>query len=176
MKSAFVSTPTCVSTLGPMAISRRSWCACAVILLLMVCLAMTASAQSRTLTVLHAFTGGADGALPLVGSLIKDANGNLYGTTPSGGGGTCNNGQGCGVVFKLDTTGKETVLYRFTGSADGSGPVGALVRDAAGNLYGTTTGGGTGSSGTVFRLSNKGEKTVLYSFAGGTDGLEPFGG
>jgi len=78
--------------------------------------------------------------------LIQDAVGNLYGTTYYGG------AFGNGVVFKLDTTGVETVLHTFTGKADGSNPAGPLVRDKAGNLYGTTTGFSSGS-GTVFKIT-----------------------
>src|SRR5262249_19934486 len=89
-------------------------------------------------TMLHNFTGGGDGAAPEAG-LVRDSGGNLYGTTSSGG------AFGRGVVFKLDTTGKETVLHRFTGGADGANPNfgdPGLLRDAAGNLYGTTGAGG----------------------------------
>jgi uncharacterized repeat protein (TIGR03803 family) len=135
---------------------------------------MAASAQARTLTVLHAFTGGTDGANPIWESLMEDSAGNLYGTAPSGGNTACANG--CGIVFRVDPNGQQTTLYTFKGGADGSGPIGTLLRDAAGNLYGITLNGGTGNSGTVYRLSKAGKKTVLYSFQGGTDGAEPFGG
>ena len=93
-----------------------------------------------TETVLHKFTGGSDGYFP--NSLIMDSAGNLYGTTPYGGGngGQCNGGTGCGIVFKLSPrpTGPwpETVLYRFSGT-DGAQPD-ALAFDSLGNLYGTT--------------------------------------
>ena len=91
-------------------------------------------------TVLYTFTGAADGGFPVSG-LIADAAGNLYSTTGGGGNTSAPNCvfTGCGVVFKLDRSGNETVLYTFTGGADGSGPSAGLVRDAAGNLYGTTT-------------------------------------
>ncbi len=129
-------------------------------------------------TVLHSFTGGADGAFPLAG-LILDAAGNLYGTTEYGGDLTCNSGVGCGTVFKVDTTGKETVLYSFTSGTDGAGkPIAGVIRDAAGNLYGTTSQGGPFSSGTVFKLDTTGKETVLYIFTGGrggTDGYYPDG-
>jgi uncharacterized repeat protein (TIGR03803 family) len=69
-----------------------------------------------------------------------------------------------------------TVLYTFKGQPDGAYPVAQLTRDANGNLYGTTGGGGTYGYGTVFKLSPRGEETVLYSFAGGTDGESPYGG
>ncbi len=125
-------------------------------------------------TVLYAFTGGADGEEP-EGGVIQDASGNLYGTTYWGGvtSGLCP--YGCGVVFKVDPSGNETVLYAFTGSADGGYPMGSLFRDAAGNLYGTTTGGGDGN-GTVFKLDNTGKETVLYAFSGGADGSQPYAG
>ncbi len=127
-------------------------------------------------TVLYSFTGGADGAFPLAG-LIRDAAGNLYGTTEAGGDLTCNGGSGCGTVFKLDTTGEETVLHSFTGK-DGTSPIAGVIRDAAGNLYGTTPQGGPFSSGTVFKLDTTGKETVLYNFTGGrggTDGSYPDG-
>jgi uncharacterized repeat protein (TIGR03803 family) len=123
-------------------------------------------------TVLYSFTGGADGAIPLAG-LIRDAAGNLYGTTEVGGDLTCNSGIGCGTVFKLHTTGKETVLHSFTGNPDGASPFAGVIRDAAGNLYGTTPKGGALNSGTVFKLDTTGKETVLYSFAGGADGSYP---
>jgi uncharacterized repeat protein (TIGR03803 family) len=84
-------------------------------------------------TVLYSFKGGADGGFP-VGGLTGDAAGNLYGTTQRGGDLTCNSGFGCGTVFKLDMTGKETVLYSFTRGADGTAtPSAGVIRDAAGS-------------------------------------------
>lgn len=121
-------------------------------------------------TVLYTFTGGVDGAIPLAG-LIRDAAGNLYGTTEAGGDLTCNSGVGCGTVFKLDTTGKETVLHSFT-DKDGTSPIAGVIRDAAGNLYGTTPQGGPFSSGTVFKLDKTGKETVLYTFTGGMGGKD----
>jgi uncharacterized repeat protein (TIGR03803 family) len=129
-------------------------------------------------TVLYSFTDGADGATPYA-SVIRDAGGNLYGTTSAGGLRTCNNGNGCGTVFKLDTTRKITVLHTFTGSRDGSIPMGRLVRDTAGNLYGTTEFGGSSigsGSGIVFKLNSTGKETVLHRFTGGADGGEPVAG
>ena len=122
-------------------------------------------------TVLHSFTGtGGDGATP-VAPLIMDAAGNLYGTTEYGGifGYACGP-NGCGTVFKIDSAGKETVLYRFTGVAgDGMNPEQGLLRDSKGNLYGTTFQGGTydtsgNSYGIVFKLTPAGKETVLHSF------------
>ena len=125
---------------------------------------------------LHNFNGP-DGASPNAG-LIQDAAGNLYGTTENGGSG-CGSGQGCGggVVFKVNKAGKETVLYNFcsaSGCTDGAQPTGGLIEDAKGNLYGTTSGGGSSGYGTVFELSKDGTEMVLYSFAGGpSDGQWP---
>ena len=118
-------------------------------------------------TVLHNFTAGADGADPWAG-LLRDAQGNLYGTTYMGG--LYNNG----TVFQVTPSGTETVLHSFLG-ADGAWPLGALVQDASGNLYGTTYVGGAYNYGTVFKLTLSGTVTVLYSFTGGVDGAKPYG-
>lgn len=117
-------------------------------------------------TVLYSFTGGADGGEPL-GRLIRDAAGNLYGTT--NGGGT----SGAGVVFKVDPSGHETVLYTFSGGNDGGYPLGGLVRDEAGNLYGATDGGGASGAGVVFKIDPSGRETLLHTFTGGADGAYP---
>ncbi|HEY6292398.1 MAG TPA: choice-of-anchor tandem repeat GloVer-containing protein [Terriglobia bacterium] len=128
------------------------------------------------LAVLHTFTGAPDGTFPL-GSLLIDASGNLYGTTTDGGSGTsCSSSFGCGTVFKLSPTGAETVLYSFTGGTDGAFPSGGLVRDTAGNLYGTTAGGGAHNFGTIFTLTTSGVETVLCSFTGERGGAGPEGG
>jgi uncharacterized repeat protein (TIGR03803 family) len=134
-------------------------------------------------TTLYTFKGPPDGDEPVAG-LVRDGAGNFYGTTASGGNtsGPCAP-SGCGIVFKLDTTGKETVLYSFTGVPDGQYPAADLVLDAAGDLYGTTGAGGAGTCagwpgcGTVFKVNKTtGMETVLYSFAGGTDGAHPEAG
>jgi uncharacterized repeat protein (TIGR03803 family) len=126
---------------------------------------------SGNATVLHAFTEGTDGGLPQAG-LIRDAAGNLYGTTQIGG------SSNAGTVFKVDTAGNETVLYSFTGGADGGSPLGGVSRDAAGNLYGTTQLGGSPQlqAGTVFKLDTSGKLTALHTFTGGADGSNPFAG
>ncbi|MGO9540264.1 MAG: choice-of-anchor tandem repeat GloVer-containing protein [Terriglobales bacterium] len=124
-------------------------------------------------TLLYTFTGGTDGGIPLAGP-IRDAKGNLYGTTSSGGGGILP----AGTVFKLDNTGQMTVLHSFCSAAncvDGNTPYAGVIRHA-GNLYGTTNGGGPSNSGVVFKLDPTGAETVLYSFAGGADGANPFAG
>jgi uncharacterized repeat protein (TIGR03803 family) len=133
-------------------------------------------------TVLYRFTGGADGANPNTG-VIRDSAGNLYGTTYNGGTPGCNDyGVGCGVVYKVDTAGHETVLYSFTGGADGANPNAGVIRDSAGNLYGTTYLGGLTSCdvsgcGVVYKVDSAGQETVLHSFAGGpADGAGPLAG
>src|ERR1017187_3277131 len=120
-------------------------------------------------TVLYSFTGGADGGYPIAG-VIFDSAGNLHGTTYDGGAGKH------GVVYKLDMAGRETVLYSFTGGADGGGRYAGVVRDSTGNLYGTTSGGGTANAGVVYKLETTGQETVLYSFTGGADGGAPYAG
>jgi uncharacterized repeat protein (TIGR03803 family) len=126
-----------------------------------------------------------DGGLPPT-ALIADSHGSFYGTTGSGG--TGNRGFGFGTVFKLtpppigQTTWKETVLYRFAGGSDGSGPNGLIIHNNV--LYGTTVQGGTGGGsglGTVFKLTPTNSQTtwtetVLYRFTGGSDGANPIAG
>jgi uncharacterized repeat protein (TIGR03803 family) len=136
------------------------------------CLAIvtTQSAQAQTFKVLYNFTGSTDGATPYA-PLVRDSAGNLYGTTEAGG------ASGAGTVFRVSKSGKETVLYSFTGGVDGANPFAGLLQDAADNLYGVTAYGGTSGVGTVFKLSKGGKETVLHNFAGGTaDGCYPFGG
>lgn len=116
-------------------------------------------------TVLYSFHGQSDGQSPQ-SDLILDSAGNLYGTTFSGG------AYFQGAVYKLDPSGNESVLYNFQGLGDGGSPTMGVVRDAAGNLYGTTTKGGLGF-GVVFMLDNTGHETVLHSFTGKADGSNP---
>ncbi len=127
-------------------------------------------------TILHSFVGyNGDGAEPYAG-LIQDAQGNMYGTTASGGGGTCV--VECGTVFKVDTSGTVTTLYSFKGGmlSDGQYPYAGVVLDSSGVLYGTTNEGGSAGYGTVFKVDAQGNETVLSSFAGGTDGAYPYAG
>ena len=107
--------------------------------------------KKGTEIVLHNFTGAGDGAGPY-GGVVRDAKGNLYGTTFQGAGSGCG-GYGCGTVYKLDSTGNFTVLHVFTGKADGGQPDGSLILDKTGNLYGTTSTGGSSNAGTVFMLT-----------------------
>jgi uncharacterized repeat protein (TIGR03803 family) len=119
-------------------------------------------------TVLHSFTGGADGEAP-IGPVIRDATGNLYGATTKGG------GANVGTIFKIDTTGAETVLYAFRGGKDGRYPESPVILDSAGNLYGTTNLGGEALAGVVFKLSAAGQMTTLYSFPNTTQGCPEAG-
>jgi uncharacterized repeat protein (TIGR03803 family) len=96
-------------------------------------------------TLLHNFGGSTDGSYP-IGTLAMDRKGNLYGTTVGGGSASQ------GTVFKVDTSGNETVLHQFTGVPDGTGPFGGLIIDKRGTLYGTTEHGGDHDFGTVFEL------------------------
>jgi uncharacterized repeat protein (TIGR03803 family) len=125
-------------------------------------------------TLLHSFGGRGDGAAPQAG-VVTDAAGNLYGTTASGGDYKCDGGYyGCGTIFKLDSKGRYKILYKFEDGADGRGPNGVIL-DAAGNLYGTTTGGNQVPLGTVFKLTPTGQFSTLFTFTGGTSGFTPFG-
>jgi uncharacterized repeat protein (TIGR03803 family) len=146
-----------------------------------------------TETVIHSFTGGSDGSMPVAG-LIADEQGALYGTASGGVSRSCG---GCGTVFKLtppargQTAWTETVLHTFTGGSDGGIPSAGLIAGKEGTLYGTTEVGGGRSScsfapsagcGTVFKLTPpaKGQtawtETVIHSFTGGSDGSDPRAG
>jgi uncharacterized repeat protein (TIGR03803 family) len=139
---------------------------------------------SWTETILHSFGAEKDGASP-VASLILDAGGNLYGTTSYGTGSGCR--ATCGVVFKVTPSGTETILHKFN-FKEGYRPVAPVIMDADGNLYGTTTSGGTygnkacdhSGCGTVFELTptkKRWTETILHSFdQNGTDGINPGGG
>jgi uncharacterized repeat protein (TIGR03803 family) len=128
-------------------------------------------------TVLYSFAGGTDGADPQAG-LVMDAAGNLYGTTSAGG------SAGNGTVFELvapkkkDGPWTETVLYSFGTGTDGATPIGGVIFDAAGNLYGTTSGGGTSGYGAIFQLKpgSGWTESILYSFQNTTDGAYPYAG
>jgi uncharacterized repeat protein (TIGR03803 family) len=126
-----------------------------------------------------------DGVYPQ-SSLVFDAAGNLYGTTYAGGSANSCQNLGCGIVFKLTPgaggTWTETVLHNFSwNDEDGFNPMAGLIFDGAGNLYGTTSAGGSYGEGTVFELTPQAggtwTETVLHSFAGGSsDGASPYAG
>jgi uncharacterized repeat protein (TIGR03803 family) len=119
--------------------------------------------------VIYSFTGQLDGGGPS-GALIADSAGNLYGTAGEGG------VYGPGVVFELSFSSgawRETVLHNFGNGTDGAGPIGDLIFDASGDLYGVTRSGGPAGLGTVYELTPTAsgwQETVLHNFAGGSDG------
>lgn len=138
-----------------------------------------------TYKIIHSFGNGTDGQLPN-SQLTVDSHGNLYGDTYSGG------TKGFGAIFRMHRNGTgdwtEKVIYNFTGGKDGSGPQATLAFDAAGNLYGTASGGGIASSactivvgcGTVFKLTHRTNghytESTIYQFAGTPDGWFPLAG
>jgi uncharacterized repeat protein (TIGR03803 family) len=129
---------------------------------------LTRSNNGWAESVIYNFQAGNDGAAPASG-LVRDSAGNLYGTTQNGGSG------GCGAVYELSNNGvgwTERVLYSFQCAADGKNPVGGVIFDQAGNLYGATPSGGTTGGGTVYELTaDNWTFTLLYTFTqtgGGT--------
>jgi uncharacterized repeat protein (TIGR03803 family) len=148
---------------------------------------LTNNGSGWILASLYNFAGGNDGAVPFSGVTIGP-DGSVYGVTYYGGGNGCS-GSGCGIVYRLQPPlsfchalscpWRETVLYRFQGGHDGQSPASILTFDSLGNIYGTTSYGGSGCCGTVFELmpSNGGwTKTILYSFTGQPDGAVPNAG
>jgi uncharacterized repeat protein (TIGR03803 family) len=145
------------------------------------------SGGAWTKSVLYNFAGGGDGAHPFAG-LIFGAAGALYGTTYDGGGSGCTDGAGCGTVFKLTPptvsggAWTESVLYSFTGVGGDASPYAGLIFDAAGALYGTTSGENGFGNGTVFKLTPPANsdgawtESVLHGFTGGSDGSFPMAG
>jgi uncharacterized repeat protein (TIGR03803 family) len=138
-------------------------------------------------TVLFSFQGGLHTDTPKVpaGGLFMDESGLIFGAAQLGSDQSC--GLGCGSIFQLDQSGNLELLYQFTGGADGANPIGPLVQDADGNLYGVGQAGGDHSCpekflfhgegcGVVFKLAKSGELTVLHTFAGGQDGAVPQAG
>jgi uncharacterized repeat protein (TIGR03803 family) len=122
--------------------------------------------------ILYSFSGISDGSNPS-STLIIDSAGNLCGTTPYGGSSGAN---GHGTVFRVTSSGQQSVLHSFSGGADGGTPMGGVIMDSAGNLYGTTQVGGTHGNGTVFKITRAGSESVIYSFAGVPDGGSPWAG
>ena len=129
-------------------------------------------------TVIHNFTGGADGATGSLGPLLVAHDGTLYGVAETGGGSA-----GAGAVFKMSPARgggwNFVTLHQFKGMPDGYGPYGGLVADAKGNLFGTTYFGGSSGNGTIFEMipmrGGKWSELVLRSFQGGSDGSWPTG-
>src|SRR5579872_3797454 len=169
---------------GHARVSRIRWGTSAALALVLGVAGMAIqSARAQTFTLLYGFTGKSDGGVPQ-GGVIRDERGNLYGTTSLGGFRDCH-GSRCGVVFKVGPRNdKEAVLHSFKGP-DGEFPSGSLLLDHAGNLYGTTPGGGThGGSGdchgapcgVIFELDKTGKETVLYNFNGDANGFGPYAG
>ncbi len=123
--------------------------------------------QQAQETVLYSFVGGSNGENPY--SDLTDVDGDLYGTTLGPGGGSVS----YGTVFKITTSGADKVLYRFKALPDGEQPV-ARLTDVGGVLYGTTSeGGDANNDGTVFKITTSGTESVIYRFAGGSDGSHP---
>jgi uncharacterized repeat protein (TIGR03803 family) len=128
---------------------------------------------AESFIILHSFAGPpSDGAYPNYGNLAMDKSGNLYGLTAEGG------ADNWGALYELSKSGTFTLLHSFIpGTSDGCDPEGSVVRDNAGNLYGTTNGCGSTGNGTIWKVSNKGKETILHNFAGGSsDGCYPYGG
>ena len=134
-------------------------------------------AHANGFAVLHGFAGGSDGASPFA-TLTANGTGRFFGTTEGGGNNNCF--QGCGTVFKMASDGSEAVLYAFGGRSDGYHPIGSLIADGAGNLYGTTYEGGAYTYGTVFRVTPDGAETIIHAFSGEDlgqgDGVYPVAG
>jgi uncharacterized repeat protein (TIGR03803 family) len=173
-------------------INLRPRTAALISLSILVILTVVPSGQSRaqTFQVIHNFSGGTDGAVPLAG-LIADRAGNLYGTTNSGGTGLFCEEYGCGTAFRLKPAGASWVfspLYEFQGGVnDAANPEARMVFAPNGVLYGTTDGGGLQNCGTdcgtVFQLTPPPtfcrnalcpwDETVIYRFPGGQDSGDP---
>jgi uncharacterized repeat protein (TIGR03803 family) len=100
---------------------------------------------------------------------LRDRHGNLYGVAYR------NGSAGNGVVYKVDQSGVQTILHTFSGGLDGGYPSGGLIRDSAGNIYGTATLGGSARAGLIFKVDAAGNYTVLYNFKGGRFGRLPSG-
>jgi len=146
---------------------------------------LTPGSSGWTETVLYSFTGNQDGGQP-TSNLAFDSTGHLFGTTAYGGNSACPSG--CGTIFELTPSGSgwtENVIYSFTGGSDGRQPNSGVVLGASGVLYGTASWGGTvgaacpSGCGTVFALTPGAggwSQSVLYAFAGGSDGVGPYAG
>jgi uncharacterized repeat protein (TIGR03803 family) len=116
---------------------------------------------------LYSFSGGSDGGDP-AGGVITGTDGELYGTTESGG------ANGFGTVFKLSTAGSLQTLHTFASGTDGATPAAGLAQGIDDNFYGTTTAGGASGDGTIFSLSYSGSYNQVYAFTGASDGATPY--
>jgi uncharacterized repeat protein (TIGR03803 family) len=129
---------------------------------------LSSSGGNWTESVLYSLGGGSDGSVPYRSVLVFDSAGNLYGTTVFGG------LYGYGTVFRLTPSAgswTENVIYNFQYGGDGGYPYSGLIIDPSGNLYGSTSDGGTGGGGTIFELSPSGGSwtySLLYSIPGPT--------
>jgi uncharacterized repeat protein (TIGR03803 family) len=138
---------------------------------------LSGTAVPRKTSILYSFKNAtANGYNPSSGDLAWDPQWNIYGTTLNGG------AYSQGTVFELThlkTGWVEKVLYSFGRPGDGATPVSGVIRDAAGNLYGTTSAGGSAGDGTVYKLSQQGSvwnETILHNFSGQSDGMYPYAG
>jgi uncharacterized repeat protein (TIGR03803 family) len=151
--------------------------------LLLVCATTAVAISAQTFKTVYSFDG-ANGSDP-ISVLVQATDGNLYGTTYYGGSAAfCTGNYGCGTIFKINpSSGKVTTLYSFctqSGCTDGAGPAAGVIQATDGNFYGTTSGGGANTVGTVFKITAAGKLDTLYSFCpqGGacTDGITPLAG
>jgi uncharacterized repeat protein (TIGR03803 family) len=147
------------------------------LIILLFCTAAAVASPAQVFTSLYSFcsqSGCSDGGKPLYGSLVQGPDGNFYGTTYLGG--TANGG----TIFKMTPAGARTTLYNFcsqTGCTDGTAPYAGLALGSDGNFYGTTSSGGAGNLGVVFKITPGGAYTTLYSFcsqSGCPDGNAPY--
>jgi uncharacterized repeat protein (TIGR03803 family) len=115
-----------------------------------------------TLTTLYSFTGSTDGGYPAAPP-VEGTDGSFYGTAVEGGAANCNDGYGCGTVYKISPTVGFSIIYQFD-FTHGSGPTG-LILGTDGNFYGTTSAGGTNDLGVIFKITPAGKLTVLHTFA-----------
>jgi uncharacterized repeat protein (TIGR03803 family) len=129
---------------------------------------VTYSGTTGAFGLVYPFTGGTDGGVAYAG-LITGTDGDLYGTTETGG--TDN----FGTAYKITTTGSLTTLYTFTDGTDGANPYAGVIPGAGGLYFGTTVNGGNGF-GTVYQVSTTGSFSTLWVFTNGTDGGMPYGG
>src|SRR5450631_808721 len=171
------ATPYCESTFRSFAKNTKRWCRFAMPLAVLFALTLPLPAQAQSFQMLYQFPLRKTGNTP---SGLLGVNGNFYGTTALGG--MSNEG----TVFELSSQGKLISLYSFShNTSDGRNPtIGPLIRDKAGNLYGTTQNGGdlhcvaflVPGCGTVFKTSAGGKETIVHSFSGGPDGATPLAG